>query len=77
VHDERLARIERTPHELSPTNSSEDSSAGKSDREVVGAGGVPFERARIENLHGLDSSPDEVAIQTAANNLDLGKFGHC
>jgi hypothetical protein len=38
---------------------------------------MPFERARIENHHGLDSSPDKMPVQTAANNLDLGKFGHC
>jgi len=76
VHDECSTVAERAPHKLASPNRGLDSRTRQGRGEVFGTAGLSLQSTRITNENVGNPRADEVGDESAADNLDLGKFGH-
>jgi hypothetical protein len=76
VNDQRVPAVQRTPDELAPPNRGVDSGTRQGRREILGAARVALQSARITNEYVGDPRANEVGEKPAADDLDLGEFGH-
>lgn len=71
-HKSDRAGFEDQPQILSTTVGARDAFAGELSGEVCGAGQMPPDRPRVQDVDGIDRRPHDVAFESAPDHLDFG-----
>jgi hypothetical protein len=76
VGQEGVGVVQRQPEVLAAAAHPGHDPARGGGCEVRRSGQVPADRARVEDLDGVDAVTHDVLRQTSAYDLDLGQLGH-
>jgi hypothetical protein len=73
---QRVPVVESEPEVLAAATHADDTSAGERVLEVGDAGDVPAYGSRMQHPDVLERRADDVSLEAATNDLDLGKLRH-
>jgi hypothetical protein len=79
VHQQRIAGIgiiQGKPEVFTPPTSSHELSAGHDLGEVLGASQMATHRAGVKHLNAADATAEDVRLEAAPDDLNLGEFRH-